>query len=120
LGIVEKYFTHCFLFRLFRNIIQIMETQNLMTKGQGAFITALLFLLLAVTAWKAFSPPPTAWEYQIVSINDSEFSSKTNELGASGWELVFARRAADGDTPTNEKPTMLYEMIFKRPKTTSP
>lgn len=94
-----------------------METNHLMTKSQGAFIAVLLFLLLGVTAWKAFSPPPTAWEYKIESIQDSEFTDKTNALGKEGWEVVFARRASDGDSPDGTPPTMLYEMIFKRPKT---
>ena len=57
--------------------------------------------------------PPQKWEYRIVAIPDLLFNTKINALGADGWELVFARRASDGDTTS---PTMSYEVIFKRPK----
>lgn len=87
------------------------------TTGQGTVIIVLLILALFVFPFfhSLFSGvlPSQEWEYRIIAIPDSSFETKINALGADGWELVFARRASDG---SETRPTMSYEMIFKRPK----
>lgn len=50
------------------------------------------------------------WEYTIESPSDTKFDTALNDLGAAGWELIFARRA------TSEYGSPSYEMILKRPK----
>jgi len=51
-----------------------------------------------------------AWEYRIEGVPDLLWETTMREIGADGWELVFARRAQDD----NDK--MMYEAIFKRQK----
>jgi hypothetical protein len=57
--------------------------------------------------------PSQEWEYSVVSVPDNSFTEKMNEIGAQGWEVVFARRASDG---RELLPTFSYEIILKRPK----
>ena len=52
---------------------------------------------------------PQQYDYHVDSIPDLDWSTKAQELGQDGWELVFARRASDSDG------NFLYECIFKRP-----
>lgn len=52
---------------------------------------------------------PQRYDYHVDSIPDLEWATKAQKLGQDGWELVFARRASDGDG------NFLYECIFKRP-----
>lgn len=69
-----------------------------------ALLAANLLLELGQTVgWRA------RWEYRIESPNDLLLSGELNELGADGWELVFARRASSSLTDG-----FAYEMIFKR------
>ena len=87
------------------------------TSGQATAIIVILVIGLFVipffhSAFNQVAPPPE-WEYKIVTIPDESFDSKMNQLGEDGWELVFARRASDGD---RYLPTFSYEMVFKRPK----
>ena len=56
------------------------------------------------------------WEYKIVSPNDLTFDIEVNKLGEQGWELVSARRATSGSGYSS---SASYEMIFKRPISTS-
>jgi len=51
---------------------------------------------------------PVKYDYMVVSIPDLEWATKGQELGQDGWEMVFARRASDGND------NMLYECIFQR------
>lgn len=51
------------------------------------------------------------WEYSITSFPDSALQTEIDKMGDGGWEMVFARRASDGNTV---HATMSYEMIFKR------
>jgi hypothetical protein len=51
---------------------------------------------------------PVKYDYMVDSIPDLEWSSKGQALGQEGWEMVFARRASDGND------NMLYECIFQR------
>lgn len=66
-----------------------------------------VFLSQPVELSKADAP---AWEYRIEAVPDLAWDTIMSELGADGWELVFARRAQDA----NDK--MMYETIFKRQK----
>jgi len=51
---------------------------------------------------------PAKYDYMVESIPDLEWGTKAQELGQEGWEMVFARRASDGND------NMLYECIFQR------
>ena len=88
-----------------------------MTFGQAKAIIVILVIGLFVVPFfhSIFTQvaPPQQWEYIIVSVPDDSFTKDMNQYGDAGWELVFARRASDGDT---YMPTFSYEMIFKRPK----
>jgi hypothetical protein len=68
-------------------------------------ITSILLGLLAVIV----VTHPTV-QYRIEDVSDSGFTKTMNELGADGWELVFARRASDDITHS----VFSYEVIFKR------
>jgi hypothetical protein len=62
-------------------------------------------------------PPATPihvakWEYKIASLSDATFDAEVNLLGTEGWELVFARRARDGEGAAE---SVAYEMVFRRP-----
>jgi hypothetical protein len=74
------------------------------------FILAMLFC--GYFALIGLKPGNQLWEYRIEAVPDTGFQDAINKLGANGWDLVFARRASDGNT---NNPTMNYEMIFKRP-----
>ena len=76
-------------------------------------IALLLVLILLVLGGQMFlnRALPEQWQYTIAAPKDEELKTVTDKLGANGWELVFARRASDGD-PRN--PKMSYEMIFKK------
>lgn len=52
-----------------------------------------------------------SWAYDIVSPTDSDLGDKLTQMGIDGYELVFARRAADASASTS---TARYGMIFKR------
>lgn len=87
------------------------------TSGQATAIIVILVLGMFVfpffrSAFEQVSPAQE-WEYKIVSVADSSFDYQVNDYGKRGWELVFARRASDGNTSFA---TFSYEMIFKRPK----
>jgi hypothetical protein len=88
-------------------------------KGRLTSLTVLGLLAILFCGYFAFEgqkPATQRWEYRIEAVPDATFQEATNKLGADGWELVFARRASNGEEP---HPTMSYEMIFKRPMTTS-
>ena len=88
------------------------------SSGISQIQAVIIILLLAGILVAPFlhtvpiSPPP-AWEYRIETIRDVGFTRQMNEIGAEGWEVVFARRASDG---SEYHPTFSYEVIFKRPK----
>ena len=75
-------------------------------------LTALvvLNLLCLLVLMRLMPKPAQQWEYQIESVTDANWDTGMKKLGDQGWELVFARRASDGNDH------MSYEMIFKRPK----
>jgi hypothetical protein len=74
-------------------------------------IIALLLLFIAGQNALNIIGIDQKYEYMITSIPDSTFSSKIDNYGQSGWELVSARRASTGDY-TNS--VFCYEIIFKR------
>lgn len=63
---------------------------------------------VAVAAPVRVNIQPVKYDYMVDSIPDLEWSSKGQALGQEGWEMVFARRASDGNGD------MLYECIFQR------
>ena len=76
-------------------------------------IALLLVLVLLVSGGQMFlnRALPEQWQYTIAAPKDDELKTVIDKLGANGWELVFARRASDGDS---SNPKMSYEMIFKK------
>jgi hypothetical protein len=76
-------------------------------------IALLLVLVLVFLGGQMFlnRALPEQWQYTIASPKDEELKTVIDKLGAGGWELVFARRASDGD---RLNPKMSYEMIFKK------
>jgi hypothetical protein len=76
----------------------------------------------AARATPTVVPPTTIviprWDYMIQSVPDLSFTDVMTELGSTGWELVFARRASNGET--GDRMVMSYECIFKRPRTAGP
>lgn len=91
-----------------------------MGKVQFGVIGVLLALLVSGNAYAVLKPSnttmlgPPKWDYKIGSVPDLEFGTQMTTLGEEGWELVFARRASNGES--GERMSMSYECIFKRPK----
>jgi hypothetical protein len=75
-----------------------------------AFVLVLVLLALAGQMFLNRALPEQ-WQYTVAAPKDEDLSAVVNKLGASGWELVSARRASDGDS---KDPKMSYEMIFKK------
>ena len=73
--------------------------------------TRLIVAAIILISLSGCSKPK--WEYSIQEIPDNSFTRAMDSLGGEGWEMVFARRASDGNT---YNPTMSYEIIFKRRK----
>jgi hypothetical protein len=90
-------------------------SKAILALGIVLLVTTAATGTFAFTTSKAVSDP--RWEYMILSVPDDMFTQQLDRLGANGWEMVFARRASDGNTP---HPTMSYEMIFKRHATATP
>jgi len=83
--------------------------------NQGVLIIILLLVGLGFPLMVLLKPevkPVDKWEYRIESPTDETLAHTINELGAQGWELVFARRATSGG---EYFPSVHYEMIFKKP-----
>ena len=72
------------------------------------FQSACLIAILVVVSRRP-SSPQIDWEYRVVVVYDALFEPHMNALGEDGWEMAFARRAADLNDNIN------YEIIFKRP-----
>jgi|ERR1035438_2310902 hypothetical protein len=76
-------------------------------------------LLLAVNAGlvgtslyrQSQEKPNDSFIYMTTAFPDEQLTEKLGQVGSRGWDMVFARRASDGNT---YKPTFFYEMIFKR------
>ena len=87
-----------------------------MTKTQGllvlSLLTAHLFAALFVNTTSVAAAAPR-WAYRIDNVADSNFNASMATLGTEGWELVFARRAGNGET--GAAMVMSYEMILRRP-----
>lgn len=88
------------------------------------FDTGLILILAAVAVvflgmLTFHTNPPTRWQYEIQDIPDEQFQTQMNSLGNQGWELVFARRAAESDSSDDVDSTTPavfdYEVILKRP-----
>lgn len=80
---------------------------------QANVVIFLLVALIAVSSINAWNTqkPAAKWEYKIESVPDTGFENTMNMLGADGWEMVFARRASQGEGSKEFR----YEMIFRRP-----
>jgi hypothetical protein len=78
---------------------------------QGVVIIGLLLIGLGFPCFGFLRPVFTQqWEYKIASPSDIGFQREMDDLGAQGWEMVFARRA------TSQTDSVHYEVILKRPK----
>lgn len=86
-----------------------------MTKIQGHLVLSLLaahlFASLFVNSAAATAAVPH-WAYRIENVSDIGFNASMATLGAEGWELVFARRAGNGES--GAALVMSYEMILRR------
>ena len=55
--------------------------------------------------------PNDSFIYMTTSFPDEQLTEKLGQVGSRGWDMVFARRASNGN---NYAPAFFYEMIFKR------
>lgn len=69
---------------------------------------SVALLLTAVNKAAEQAQEPAAWEYDVVSIGDTEWNTKGQELGYAGWEIIATRRASGADDQ------FLYECIVRR------
>ncbi len=76
-----------------------------------SFIKLAVTLILLIQAWATFRSTSRRWEYKIASPSDATFESQMDRLGDEGWEVVYARRARDG-----EMGLFQYEVLLKRPR----
>lgn len=85
---------------------------NSITTNQGNFLIVLLIFIFGIIFWNGYKDPPREkWEYKIEAIQDETFDGDINTLGNQGWELVFARRASNGNKSGRD---FSYEIIFKK------
>lgn len=78
-------------------------------------VIALLVLLIALMGfqiWENRQSKSVKWAYVIGSEPDENLYESINKAGASGWELIFARRVTNEFSGTA---AARYEMIFRRP-----
>lgn len=78
-------------------------------------VLLLLALLLSVTgmpAAKALLLGPPRWAYGIDFVRDDAAAEQLGNMGQSGWEIVFARRAS---TDAANGGAWGYELILRRP-----
>jgi hypothetical protein len=81
-------------------------------KGLTVIAVLLALLLIAVCGIGWINRPlPDSWVYMVAVPRDAELLNQLDKYGADGWELVYARRASDGD---RYSPTMSYEVILKK------
>lgn len=85
------------------------ETSAVRSQMRNRIALATGFLVLAVAA--GLLPGTQRWEYLIFAPKDAELDYELNKLGASGWEIVSARRATSA---TGNRAS--YELIMKRQK----
>lgn len=85
-----------------------------MSNVKYGVIVGLLVAIGTLLAFPLLSPGRASpqWEYRIEGLKDVEFRSELDRIGRGGWELVFARRAVNGESDDREA---MYEVIFKRP-----
>ena len=62
-------------------------------KRSGLLIALAVAALCCVVGWTGYAQRAgaarVAWEYRVVSLNDdAKLTSKLNELGSDGWELI--------------------------------
>ena len=70
----------------------------------------MLAVIAGLLAFEIFHRQSEQWSYTIIAPSDSDFIEELNKLGASGWEIVSARRASL--VPSID--IMSYEVIMKR------
>jgi hypothetical protein len=79
-------------------------------------VLVILGVIIALEqGWLIARGAPTQrqqWEYVIEGPADDELRPRLQALGASGWELVNARRAT---SDVGGRTVGIYEMIFRRP-----
>jgi hypothetical protein len=84
---------------------------------QNLVVIALLIVLVIGVLWTTFGES-SKWEYTIESPTDAKLQERLSQLGAAGWELVFARRTSSDAGGSSS--SAQYEMIFKRHKPSIP
>jgi hypothetical protein len=82
----------------------------------SCLLVAILLSLVALIVQQ--TPAFIRWEYRISLVKDGAFDAEMRRHGEHGWELVFARRAAEGQISENTQYS--YEMIFRRQKSWLP
>ena len=90
--------------------IDLGTRQDSISRGQA---NALIWLLALVsTVLVASALRPTRWEYRVEAPADDVLLQELNQLGASGWEVITARRATGEDFLGSRYAS--YEMIMRR------
>jgi len=76
-------------------------------------ISALLSIVAALLLLILFElEKPQRWHYTIIAPSDDQLTTILDKAGSEGYEMVFARRASNGEKGSDMK--MAYEIIMKR------
>ncbi len=75
-----------------------------------AIAVVLLAGITALLAIQTFDHPAEIWSYTVLAPKDEDLFKELDHAGALGWEVIFARRASNGE---GASATMSYEMILK-------
>ena len=83
-------------------------------KSAVCILLAVNAALVGASLYRQIQEKPNdSFIYMTTSFPDEQLTEKLGQVGSRGWDMVFARRASNGNTYA---PTFSYEMIFKLPQ----